>query len=134
MDYARQIDMEAAKRLSNLLALPPPANRDDCGVEGFFDPWDAFDGIVGSYDGMLDIMAIKTLEAIRDRTTFELQDGEHGLFVQFFLHILAGHNYVDYGISPRGAFPVYGATDTLLDMWIEKWKEWYPIYWEEPLE
>ncbi|TPM58950.1 hypothetical protein FJ959_08725 [Mesorhizobium sp. B2-2-4] len=137
----QQIDEAAAKRLRALLDLPLPPSKVEIGVcdpstysPRYFDPWDAFDGIVGAYDSEIDAPAIKTLEAVRDRTTFDLQNGKHGLFVQFFLHILAGHNYVDYGTSPRGAFPTYKATDILWSEWIEKWRAWYSINWDEYLD
>lgn len=129
-DYAAKTDRKAADRLRALLEKPLPPTKDEASGEDF-DPWDAFDGIVGAYDSEIDEMAIKTLEAIINRTTFNLQKGEHGLFVQFFLHILAGHHYVEYGTSPRGAFPTYQATDVLFPLWIAKWRQWYAIYWSE---
>lgn len=124
----------AGKRLSDLLALPLPSDQTESGAIGFFDPWLAFDNIIGAYDSTIDQMAIATLEALRDQKPFEIQDGEHGLFAQFFLHVLAGHDYVDYGTSPRGAFPTFNGTDVLIGPWIEKWKAWYAVYWGEPYE
>lgn len=127
-------EAEAATRLRDLLARPLPPHEAYVGSAGYFDPWDAFDGIVGAYNSDIDQMAIETLVAVRDGKTFDLLQGEHKLFVEFFLHILSGHDYVDYGISPRGAFPAWGTTDKLMDAWIEKWEAWYRINWrEEPV-
>ena len=130
MNYSDKIDTAAAARIAALLQLPAPT-KEDVGAQGFFDPWDAFDGIMGAYDSEIDELAVKTLEAVRDRTTFELMKGQHHLFVQFFLHVLAGHHYVDYGTSPRGAFPTWGYTSDLWQAWIDKWKAWYVVNWEE---
>ncbi|MDI6025229.1 hypothetical protein QBK99_03260 [Corticibacterium sp. UT-5YL-CI-8] len=125
-------DARAAARLAALLDKPLPATQEDVGCEEFFSPWDAFDRIMSPYNGEIDQVAVWTLEAIRDGENFDLLNSKNGLFVEFFLHIMAGHAYVDYGTSPRGAFFTYGGTKELADQWISKWKEWYAVNWDEP--
>lgn len=132
MEYWRKRELEAAERIRKEVAKPLPEDSESCGAGDRFDPWAVFDGIVGAYDGAIDQMAIATLEAVRDQKTFDLLKGESGLFVQFFLHILAGHDYVEYGTSPRGAWFTHGAVDALADEWISKWRAWYEINWEGP--
>lgn len=134
-----ECDEMAAARLRDLLSLPMPQDEFTVGAQGYFDPWDAFDGIVGAYNSTIDAVAIKTLEAIRDKATFDLLDSKHGLFVEFFLHILAGHGYVEYGTSPRGPWPTHtvGAshgTDALWGDWIARWREWYRLQWGEDVD
>lgn len=128
--FYQRAEREAAERLKALLDKPLPTDREMISSDDF-SPWDAFDKITGSYSGEIDEVAIQVLEAVRDRTTFDLLKGENRVFVEFFLNVLAGHNYVDYGTSPRGAFATPGNVARLLPAWIDKWKAFNAIYWGE---
>lgn len=132
MEPWRKRDIDAADRIRRELAKPLPPSQEEAAFGEYFDPWEVFDGITGSYSGGIDEAAIHALEAIRDKKTFDAVNGQDGLFVEFFLHIVAGHGYVEYGTSPRGAWFTHDAVDVLADEWIAKWRAWYEVYWGEP--
>ena len=119
---------ERRGRLIAALAKPDVETRDDTGLDEFFDPWrDIIQGIYGNYCSGMDGKFIASLEAIRDRTTFDLI--EKGYEYEMIFYILAGHRYTNYGTSPRGGWP----DDWCADLWdtiIDKWKKYSKIYWE----
>lgn len=115
-----------SEELEAALSRPLPPTIDDVGVEGFFDPWrDVIHGIDGSYSSESDDIMIATLEAVRDRRTFELIE-EKGFVVEFMLYVLSGHGLTSYGTSPRGSWPDQP------DLWqalIDKWKAYRELVW-----
>lgn len=93
-----------------------------------FDPWnDIIHGIYGSYAAESDRMFIAALIAVRDRNTFDFIK-EEGFMGEFCLYVLAGHGYLEYGGSPRGAWWDY-SLDGLLQPLIDKWQEYYTERW-----
>lgn len=119
---------ENREKLLKVLALPVPDDSYSLGVDGYFTPWgDVIEGISGSYSSESDDLMIEVLEAVRDRRTFELMK-EKGFIVEFTLYVLAGHNLIDYGGSPRGGWPAH----ELEDLWqplIDKWKAYRDVAW-----
>lgn len=113
-------------KLKAALSRPLPPTTDDIGADHFFDPWrDIIQGIDGSYSSESDDIMIATLEAVRDRKTFELIE-EKGFVVEFMLYVLSGHGLTTYGTSPRGSWPDQP------DLWqplIEKWKAYRELVW-----
>lgn len=95
-----------------------------------FEPWqDVIQGILGNYSSDSDDLMIGALEAVRDRRTFEWID-EKGFAAEFALYVLAGHDLIDYGTSPRSGF----VTFEIKDLWqplIDKWKAYREIVWAE---
>lgn len=122
-----------AVKMRNALDKPLPQVREDIGDDEFFDPWeDIIHGIWGSYAAKSDALAISTLEAVRDKRTFDFIKDE-GFSAEFMLYVLAGHGYLNYGTSPRGGWP----DESVADMWqelIDKWKAYYEIHWGEPYD
>jgi hypothetical protein len=121
MELRKQIEAALAKRL--------PADDQDAGDE-VFDPWgQIIKGIFGGYSSESDVLAIRTMEAIRDRKTFDLINA--GFQYEFMLYVLSGHGMTNYGTSPRGAWP----DESIADLWqplIDKWRAYYVAYWGEP--
>jgi hypothetical protein len=115
-------------RLSAALAKPVPSTSFDIGDPTYFHPWnDVIDGIYGSYASKSDDYMLITLEAVRDRTTFDAIE-EHGFIVEFMLYVLAGHGLTEYGTSPRGGFP----DPDIADLWpllIDMWKAYSAVAW-----
>src|SRR5690348_1948429 len=47
--HYQRVEREAAKRLTALLVKPLPKTPDHIGCQEFFDPWDLFPALYGSY-------------------------------------------------------------------------------------
>lgn len=127
--YADKMDRKARERLTALVSLPMP-DKDLIGAEGYFDPWDAFDGIIGAYSSDIDECAVEIMQAVIDRNTFAVLATTECPFAEFFLHILAGHNYVDYGTSPRGAWATFGS-ENVFRKFVGMWREWNVLKWSD---
>lgn len=127
--YYDRTRREAKARLRAALNKPTPKLEYDL-EDVFFNPWDdLMGGTVSPYNSEIDRLAIDVLEAIRDRTTFELLDGDRSLAAEIFMHMLAVW-LCDYGTSPRGVFPRLG----LEGMWqelIDKWRAWADWHWSD---
>lgn len=95
-----------------------------------FDPWeDVIHGIFGSYSSESDELMIAALEAVRDGTTFDLIRRK-GFAAEFALYVLAGHDLLEYGGSPRGGWP----SPEIADLWdelIAKWGSYYAAVWPQ---
>lgn len=122
------------KREDLELALAKPLPESDQMVHSeVFDPWDdVLSGIHGSYSSQSDALMIDALEAVRDRKTFDFQK-RVGFAAEFALYVLSGHGLTEYGTSPRGAWPDPEFAE-LWDDLIAKWRAYYEIVWEEPVE
>lgn len=122
--FSEREDTAAAKVLA-ALSLPIAPERDYCGAEGYFDPWELFPSLYGSYSSAFDDMAIKVLENLRDGEF----DGE-GLAHEMFREILCTSTFCDYGTSPRVCFPNRDF-HKMLPRLIEKWREYCKVWWGE---
>lgn len=117
------------EKLEAALAKPLPDSADSVHSE-VFDPWeDVIEGIYGSYSSESDDLMIAALEAVRDRTTFDLIE-QRGFAAEFALYVLAGHRLTEYGTSPRGAWPDPSITD-LWQSLIDKWQAYRKIAWSD---
>lgn len=120
--------MSVREKLLEALSKPDPASEYDIGNPDYFDPWeDIISNIYGSYSSKSDDMFIIMLEAVRDRTQFEMIE-KHGFSAELILYIFAGHGLTEYGGSPRSAWP----DDSISDLWdglIEKWKIYSKVAW-----
>ena len=118
---------ERRGRLIAALAKPDAETEIDVGIDEFFNPWeDIIQGISGCYSSSMDSNFIAVLEAIRDRTNFDLI--EKGYEYEMIFYILDGHRYTNCGTSPRGGWP----DDWCADLWdaiIDKWKKYSKICW-----
>jgi len=95
-----------------------------------FDPWeDVITGIYGNYSSESDDLMIEALEAVRDKATFAFID-KRGFVAEFILYVLAGHDLIDYGTSPRGGWPSHGIED-LWQPLIDKWRAYAKIVWAD---
>lgn len=118
------------ERLIAALSKPVPNAVDGVHSE-VFDPWhDVIEGIHGSYASESDDLMIAAIEAVRDRTTFEMIE-ERGFAAEFVLYVLSGHGLTEYGTSPRGGWPDPAVAD-LWDALIDKWKAYAAIVWADP--
>jgi hypothetical protein len=120
-----EAERDAADKVRAALALPVPESADDCGTEGFFDPWEIFPCFYGSYSGAFDQLALEVLRRVRDRR-FGPEELSHEMFREY----LCRHNLCDYGTSPKGCFPTL-AFDPLLPELIEKWAAYSLVFWGE---
>lgn len=121
----RNAEREAGQRVAAALALPLPDSEHMIGVEGFFDPWDLFPNLYGSYDGDFDKMAIEVLS--------DLLGGTHNrtdLAAYMLREMLCKASLCDYGSSPRVCFPSQEFRE-LLPKLIEKWRAYSLINWGE---
>ena len=104
------------ERLKALTDMPLAEQR--CLIpDQHFDPWGAFDGVAGSYNDEIDVACISVLRRITDGNFFAADALE-----EFFAYLLCGHDYCDYGTSPRGCF-CYPEIKPLLHLWADKWEE-----------
>ena len=113
--------------IAQQLAKPVPADWFDFGTEAFFDPWEIFPCLYGSYSCAFDNMAIEVLERMRDRVWTE-----EGLAHEMFREMLCTSGLADYGMSPRGCFPE-PAFEQLLPALIDKWKLYRKAAWGDAL-
>lgn len=112
------------------LAKPVPEHESDVGDMAFFDPWtDVIEGIYGSYSSESDELMIGALKAARDHTTFEFIKAK-GFAGEFALYVLAGHNLLEYGTSPRGGWPDPIAADSWQAL-IDKWEVYAAVCWKQ---
>lgn len=110
------------------LAKPMPTHKDECGDFERFNPWeDVIQGIYGCYASQSDYLMIEALKAARDRTTFEFVKKE-GFAAEFVLYVLAGHNLLEYGTSPRGGWPDPIAADVWQEL-IDRWEACAALEW-----
>lgn len=117
-----------ATRIIAAIAKPPLPDSDRAGDGQFFDPWeDVLDGIHGSYAQASDDLAIRVLEAVRDATTFELIQ-EVGFAAEFMLYVMSGHGMLEYGTSPRGAWPHPDLKESWQQL-IDAWKKYREANW-----
>lgn len=127
--FGQDAERRAAERVAQELMKPVPEKPEEQ-HDGTFDPWALFPGVTGGYNSDVDVLAIMTLKAIRDRTTFNLLDGPDGTAAELFLGMFCGHHYGDYGTSPRGTFPTV-EVKVLMDQWIEKYEQWFRVVWAD---
>lgn len=119
--------MKLRERLLLSLEKRLPDSEYD-GGEDVFCPWqDIIQNIDGSYSSECDVLMIRALEAVRDRTTFKFID-EFGLAGDMALYILSGHGLTEYGTSPSGGWP----DQSVADLWpkiIENWTKYADAHW-----
>jgi hypothetical protein len=112
--------------LEAALALPQRKAKYALGL--YFNPWgDVIHGIHGTYCSESDDLMIEVLEAVRDRTTWDLIE-RRGFVAEFIPYVLAGHDLIGYGTSPQGGYPEHP------DLWqplIDKWKAYRDIVWAD---
>jgi hypothetical protein len=121
--------------LKALLDKPTAPTSDYIGVydeEGkeleYFDPWEPFTLLYGSYSSEFDDMAIRVLT--------DIQNGKfdnHSLADEMFREMLCNLDFCTYGTSPRVCFPD-GNFKELLPEYIDKWKQYYKVQWNEEYE
>ena len=127
MNYYQKQEIEAAKRLREMLTRPMPERADMLGCEGEFDPWDLFPSLYGSYSTEFDKLAIEVLCDIRD--------GLHrrdDLANEMFREVLCTTGFCNYGTSPRVCFPAKEFEAMLPDL-IKRWREYANLAWGEPV-
>lgn len=96
-----------------------------------FNPWgDVIENIHGSYSSESDALFIQAICAIRDGATFDFIK-TNGFAGEFALYVLSGHDFLDYGTSPRGGWWKH-ELDGLLQPLIDKWTEYACIQWGMP--
>lgn len=124
-EWYAKADREAAEAVAKLMQRPLPNDRDDIGVDIYFDPWELFPSIYGTYSSEFDEMALSVLCDLRDGV-FE----SRGLAAEIFREMLCVKNLCDYGTSPRVCFPTSNFKPLIPDL-ITKWSAWYEVQWGE---
>lgn len=124
MSYS-QLKFAAAQRLKEEIAKPLDDGAMDDGV--FFDPWNLFPSLYGSYSGEFDWCAVGVLEKLG------VYDGSapHDLASEMIREMLCTGYICEYGSSPRVCFPS-SESEPFIRPLIEKWKQYYEIEWGEP--
>jgi len=117
-------EKDAAKKVAELLALPPIPSDGLYSIGECFDPWELFPAVYGSYSSEFDELAIAVLEDIRDGT--HLRDD---LANEIFREMLCTSDLCTYGTSPRVCFATREFAP-LLPKLIEKWREYASIKWK----
>jgi hypothetical protein len=122
------VEREAAAEVAAMLEKPLPNGRDDIGDDSYFDPWELFPSIYGTYSSEFDVLAVAVLEDLRDGT-YKRTD----LAAEILREMLCVGNLCNYGGSPRTCFP-NKAFKSALPQLIENWRAWYEVQWGEKLE
>lgn len=104
------------------LAKPAPAEPDDLGQEGFFDPW-PLTPFLGCYSSGFDACALRVLENLR----LGCFDGED-LACQMFREFLCASDLCGYGTSPRVCFPTPEFREILPDL-TARWSAYSEVVW-----
>jgi len=101
----------------------------------YWDPWDAMGVSNGGYSSEVDQHAIAILRAIRDGdrsgrfvTDIAQATGLAPAHVELWQYLFCSADWLDYGSSPRGAFPRYGFD---FDGLIAAWEAYYERRWVE---
>lgn len=123
-------EREAGEELERLLARPMASTGDVIGAISettnepeYFDPWDMFPCLYGSYSSVFDDMALEVFENMLNGNR-----KDETLAHEMFREILCNKNLCDYGTSPRVCFPT-SIFKKLLPEYLSKWKEYYQITW-----
>lgn len=116
-------EAEAAKIVRDALSLPLPTEFEGRGEEGYFDPWELFPCLYGTYDGDFDKCAIEVLgELISGNKT----RGDLG--AEMFREMLCTAYLCNYGSSPRVCFPT-SDFKPLVPALHEMWKRYSFVQW-----
>ncbi|WP_395175567.1 hypothetical protein [Roseibium alexandrii] len=118
-------DREAAERVAATLAKPDPADEAEIGDDEFFDPWELFPAVYGTYDNAFDDCALDVLR--------ELEAGEKNrddLGAEMFREMLCTSRLCDYGTSPRTCFPTADFRPLLPEL-IRRWEAYRKLWWED---
>ena len=102
-----------------------PEDRDDCGTEGTFDPWEIFPCFYGSYSGAFDQVALAVLRRMLNGE-YQQEELAHEMFREY----LCRADLCEYGSSPRGCFPTTSFRPLLNDL-IDRWASYSMIFWGE---
>lgn len=120
---------ELRNQIETLLAKPNRPSHEMYSSGEFFEPWqELFPNIYGNYSSEMDVLFIEALKAVRDRQLREYQEKYKA--GELVMYILAGHELIDYGTSPRVGY----ANPVIADLWqtlIDRWIEYYEIAWDE---
>lgn len=91
-----------------------------------FDPWTEWGlGCVG-YNGQIDTDVINILKRIREKkfcTDIAKELNLPAQYVELIQSILASHDIVEYGTSPRGCW--FNMSEIEADAYIKKWEDFY---------
>lgn len=124
-DWVSKIQREAAEKIWSELEKPDDDSQMDDG--DFFDPWNLFRSVYGSYSAEFDVCAIEVLEGLGVYNG----TGRRDLASDFFREMLCTAEMCEYGSSPRACFPT-SQFRGLLPKLIERWKAYYETKWNEP--
>ena len=133
--FYSKLERKAGEELAALVAKPLAPSEDMIGVINeftdepeYFDPWDIFPLLYGSYSSSFDDMALEVLTNLVKRS-FSGEELAH----EMFREILCNKSLCDYGTSPRVCFPTKDFEE-LLPEYIEKWKQYYELQWGRPYD
>jgi len=93
----------------------------------FFDPWNLFPSVYGTYSSEFDVCAVEVLEGLGVYDDTVRRD----LASDFFRDMLCTAELCEYGTSPRVCFPT-SQFRGLVPKLIKRWKEHYERHWNEP--
>jgi hypothetical protein len=119
----KEVEQQAADRVRGIMEHLMPESRDDIGASDFFNPWDIFPSLYGSYSSDFDDCAIDVLRELLDRSL-----SRDDLSAQMLREMLCQDSLCDYGTSPRVCFPTEAFKPLIPDL-IRKWQAYYVVKW-----
>jgi hypothetical protein len=111
-----------------LLLLPLPADSSDIGrvPPEFFDPWELFPVVYGSYSDDFDQCAIDVLsDLLKDPQSIDIR---YDLAANMFREMLCTAGLCDYGTSPRTCFALPEFEEVLPEL-LRKWRAYAAAMW-----
>jgi hypothetical protein len=128
-NWIAQKQREAADKVRVELAKPVSAHEHDIGDE-YFDPWELFPSLYGSYSRDFDDMALLVLRNLNlaYERRWDDQDHSEGLAHEMFREMLCTADLCDYGTSPRVCFATEEFGSVLPDL-IAKWEAYALVHW-----
>ncbi len=123
MNHILEQNRKAAERVAALLALPMPEDEHEIGQEGYFDPWQVFPALYGTYCGSFDRCAIEVLEEL-----LRGRNQRDDLGAEMLREMLCNADLCEYGSSPRACFPTEEFR-AHLPLLIERWRVYSRLHW-----
>jgi len=133
--WVEKKEREAGEKLRKLLDKPMARTGDEIGIfdpntdeTEYFDPWDLFPELYGSYSSEFDDVALTVLRNISE-PDYDKRKKEN-IAHEMFREMLCTKYLCDYGTSPRGCFGTKEFKKSLPEL-IDKWEQYYKLVWGE---
>lgn len=138
---AQSQEEKAVNRVKAIMARPIASEVDyESGAWGsifrdgtpiYFNPWDIFPAVYGTYSSDFDDCALDVLQGLLSRGVAPTPAPQHGLASEMFKEMLCVACLANYGTSPRVCFPTLMFKQILPEL-IKLWTEHRQRMWENP--